>query len=629
MGIHGFNMRKVIIAASLAFVVNIHAQSGNIFVDENHHDYRITNVSHPPVFDHDAATKKYVDDAVAGGGITGPGSSTDNAIVRWDGTGGSAIQDSSIIIGDTGHITLEGVTSTGATGTGKFVFDTAPQISTIELGAASDTTMARSSAGHASIEGSVIGLASDTLSFFTTSTSNAIGVGTIELGHASDTTIARSSAGHVSVEGSVIGLASDNLGLFSSTTSSQFKGVISDENAPDGASSKVIMALGSLSIASGKTATFSNTLTFSGTDSSTLNIGSGGTLGSNAFTSTTYADNAFKTISVSGQSDVVADTATDTLTYVAGSNVTITTNASTDTVTFAASGGGGGTVVFSNPGGRLTTESGVAVSTSDRTSQGTLYYAIYKHNNIYTYSGSAWVAKTFAEISLSLTLTSGKNYDVFINSNADTLSLSSAWTNDTTRADALGTQDGVTVLSSDHTKLWLGTIRADGTNTIADSGGGTTTQVGGKRYVWNAYNQVRRSIKVIDTTDTWSYTTDTIRQANGASGNQVEYVTGDAAFNINATIVSTVEVVGNSAKFAKAGIGVDSTTTFSGLVSGAYVNAGGTEVKTLSAQYSDFSGLGYHRIIWNEKGADGTTCTFYGDKGANGIQSGLIAVGAF
>lgn len=50
----------------------------------------------------------------------------------------------------------------------------------------------------------------------------------------------------------------------------------------------------------------------------------------------------FKTIAVSGQSDVVADSGTDTLTLVAGSNITLTTNASTDTITIASSGGGGG-----------------------------------------------------------------------------------------------------------------------------------------------------------------------------------------------------------------------------------------------------------------------------------------------
>jgi hypothetical protein len=47
---------------------------------------------------------------------------------------------------------------------------------------------------------------------------------------------------------------------------------------------------------------------------------------------------AFKTISVSGQSDVVADTATDTLTLVAGTGMTLTTNASGDSITFASSG---------------------------------------------------------------------------------------------------------------------------------------------------------------------------------------------------------------------------------------------------------------------------------------------------
>lgn len=45
------------------------------------------------------------------------------------------------------------------------------------------------------------------------------------------------------------------------------------------------------------------------------------------------AVNVFGTLAVSGQSDIVADSTTDTLTF-AGSNITITTDASTDTVTF-------------------------------------------------------------------------------------------------------------------------------------------------------------------------------------------------------------------------------------------------------------------------------------------------------
>jgi hypothetical protein len=51
------------------------------------------------------------------------------------------------------------------------------------------------------------------------------------------------------------------------------------------------------------------------------------------------ASDSFATIAVAGQSSVVAESATDTLTLVAGSNITITTNAGTDTITIAAAGG--------------------------------------------------------------------------------------------------------------------------------------------------------------------------------------------------------------------------------------------------------------------------------------------------
>ena len=50
---------------------------------------------------------------------------------------------------------------------------------------------------------------------------------------------------------------------------------------------------------------------------------------------------AFKNVAVSGQDNVVADAATDTLTLVGGSNVTITTDASADSVTITAAAGGG------------------------------------------------------------------------------------------------------------------------------------------------------------------------------------------------------------------------------------------------------------------------------------------------
>lgn len=48
------------------------------------------------------------------------------------------------------------------------------------------------------------------------------------------------------------------------------------------------------------------------------------------------AGNSFETISVAGQSNIVADSATDTLTLTAGSGISITTSASTDTITITS-----------------------------------------------------------------------------------------------------------------------------------------------------------------------------------------------------------------------------------------------------------------------------------------------------
>ena len=103
---------------------------------------------------------------------------------------------------------------------------------------------------------------------------------------------------------------------------------------------------------------------------------------------------AFKTISVSGQDDVVADSATDTLTFVAGTNMTITTNASGDTVTFTSSGSGGSGGSSSSfakntfAGDGSTTA--FTLSTTMTNEDGLIVFidGVYQADNVYTVSGT-------------------------------------------------------------------------------------------------------------------------------------------------------------------------------------------------------------------------------------------------
>ena len=76
-----------------------------------------------------------------------------------------------------------------------------------------------------------------------------------------------------------------------------------------------------------------------GTNGQVLTTDGAGSLSFSTVSGGGSASNSFETIAIAGQSNVVADSSTDTLTLAAGTGITLTTNASTDTITITGTTG--------------------------------------------------------------------------------------------------------------------------------------------------------------------------------------------------------------------------------------------------------------------------------------------------
>ena len=279
------------------------------------------------------------------------------------------------------------------------------------------------------------------------------------------------------------------------------------------------------------------------------------------------------------------------------------------------------------PGGRLTLTTAVPVTTSDVTGATTIYYTPYTSRYIELYSGSAWVGFTFSEISLALgTLTATLPYDVFIYNNSGTLTLEfTAWTNGTTRATALARQDGILVKTGALTRRYLGTFYTTSTTETEDSEA--------KRLLYNYYNRVDRLWRRVETTDSWAYTTDTLRQANGNTANQLEAMIGvveDAicfhltttSSNSSANVLRTVNIGRDSTSVATAGIFVGSARIVG-------IADAGTKYHTYTT-FAEIPPLGYHYWAWLEKSEATGTTTWIGDDGGTVVyvsgMTGLIRI---
>ena len=413
----------------------------------------------------------------------------------------------------------------------------------------------------------------------------SIGVGTgdspqftaIELGAASDTTLARASAGNVTIEGNAIYRAGGT-GASSLTDGGVLLG-----SGTSAVTAMAVLSDGEMIVGDGSTdpvAESGSTLRASIGCDAAGNITSGtvatARLGSGTASSSTF---------LRGDSSWAAPASDDPALGVAE--------------------------------GRLTATSNTPVTTADVSGATSIYYTPYVGDKIALYDGSSWNIRTFTQITISLSgFTAIKPYDVFAYDNSGTVTIETLiWTNNTTRATALAYQNGVLSKSGATTRRYLGTV-------YINASGGQTEDTMVKRYLWNYYNRVRRPLQRLETTDSWTYTTATYRQANASTSNQVDTCVGwpEALLNLNVLGLAANTIGDNNCTVQvgidEGGTSANDATAYSAPEIATY------NAKQVEANLTKYPSVGFQYWVWTEKSTATGTTTWYGD-GAGICKSGL------
>lgn len=235
--------------------------------------------------------------------------------------------------------------------------------------------------------------------------------------------------------------------------------------------------------------------------------------------------------------------------------------------------------------GRLTLTSGTAVTTSDVTAASTIYFTPYNGSKIALYSGSAWQVLTFSEGSVAVPSTTDTNFDVFGYNNSGTLSLETVnWTDSTTRATALTTQDGVLVKSGATTRRYLGTGRTTGAS-------GQSEDSAAKRLVWNNCNRVTKPIKTTPSVASWTYGTAAYRSSGNDATFRIQFVVGWNEVPIDLKYHSTTSATCDRIN----AICLDCTNSNSALAPG-YNHVTDGDYFGGHTEYAAYVGVGFHYL---------------------------------
>lgn len=263
--------------------------------------------------------------------------------------------------------------------------------------------------------------------------------------------------------------------------------------------------------------------------------------------------------------------------------------------------------------GRLTLSPGVPVTTTDITNATSVMFAPYNGNTLWLFNTTQWRRFAFSELSTPVPASSAA-YDVFAFVSSGAVALSTvAWTNPTTRAQAISSVAGVPLLAADLSRLYLGSFMASsfsGTSNARDSAK--------ERWLFNYWNREPRRVAAQATTTLWSMNSSaagTTRAANSDATNAVSFMLGAPDLLVGASLQVTWNPNNNSHTFYcyAAGLAFDNVTsvspnqfganqvqvvsTFSGSVS---------NIVTQSAQLSGTPGIGLHSIQWLETMVSGS-----------------------
>jgi hypothetical protein len=253
----------------------------------------------------------------------------------------------------------------------------------------------------------------------------------------------------------------------------------------------------------------------------------------------------------------------------------------------------------------------------------------------------------FAEISQGTTDTTkspaavanNSNYDLFVWSDSGTIRCTRgpAWTSDAARGTGAGTTElvmvnGILLNTVSITNgpaasrgTYVGTVRSNGTASIDWTYGSVASNWGtASLYVYNHYNKVRIATMMGDTTDTWSYTTQTWRAANGnttaARVNWINGFLGGGGDSAMAQYNAAVSADGSVSR-GIVGVGFNSTSAFTGSTGGN----GGTSLLSVVARASVQPILGLNFLSPIEICETGGTNTYRGDNSLTFFQSGFHA----